>query len=158
MIHTGVTSTGCRRAARRRRSFTGGGRSRNAPGWRGRSGARARGAAAGPCGAVRATEDRLEIDDGRSVDGLERAHAESRALDGEYPDLVQPDGVRAIRRAGGEHAGEGQRRVAPGVNLEDAAVGLVEPGEKEKLVPHLEIPGRGHDLWRELDPRIRRAL
>src|SRR5215470_8376381 len=34
MIHTGVTSTGCRRAARRIRSFTTAGRSRKTPGWR----------------------------------------------------------------------------------------------------------------------------
>ena len=67
-------------------------------------------------------------------------------------------GVRTVRRAGGEHAGERERRVAVRMHLEHAAIRLVQPGEEDELVADREMPGGEQDIRRELDPGIRRAL
>src|SRR6476660_9306563 len=119
MIHTGVTSTAWRRAARRIRSFTTAGRSRKTPGWRVSVAAFVR------------TEHRLEIDDRRSVDRLQRSDADPLLLDREHAHPVEPDRVRTVRRASGEDAGERPRGIAPGMDLEDGPVRLVEPGQDQ---------------------------
>ena len=80
------------------------------------------------------------------------------ALDCEDLDAVQADGVRSIRRAGGEDAGDWPGRVAPGVDLEHEAIGLVEPGEDDDLVSGSQPGGRWKDIRLERDPRVRGAL
>src|SRR5512144_969465 len=136
MIHTGVTSTGCRRAARRIRAFTPRGRSRNAP-------RLARGASG-----LAALEDGLEVEHRGAVDVLERTHPESTFLHRPDPDPMEPDRVRAVRRAGAEHAGERTRRVAPWMHLEDSALRLVQPRQDHELVVHDE-PGGAGDKFRQ---------
>jgi hypothetical protein len=147
MIQTGVTSTGCRRAARRIRSFTGQGRSRKPRPWRDP-----------PSQRPSVPEDRLQIDDRRAVDRLERPDADPPRLHREHPTRCSPTGLGRFRRPGGEDAGERSARISARVDLEDRPVCLVEPGQHQELVPRRERRGGVHHLRSKLDPCIRRAL
>src|SRR4030095_15888361 len=136
MIHTGVTSTGWRRAARRIRSFTAPGRSRHRPGLARRSNSESTWMVSASL-AVR-PEDGLEVDHRRPVDGLERTHADPRLLHGADAHPVQAHGVRTVRRAGGEDPGPRVVRIISRMDLEHGPIGLMQPGEDEKIVARPE--------------------
>ena len=80
-------------------------------------------------------EDRLEVDDRRAVDRLERTDADPPRLDGEDAHPVEPHRVGTVRRAGGEDARERASGISPRVDLEDRPVRLVEPGEDQRARP-----------------------
>src|SRR5579859_670117 len=62
-------------------------------------------------------QDRLDVDDRGAVERLDRADAQAGAVDRADRDRVQADRVGAIRRAGGEHAGERVAAIRARVNL-----------------------------------------
>ena len=63
---------------------------------------------------------------------------------------MEPDGVRPVRRPGGEYASQGAGCRESGMDLEDVPAGLVEPGQYDHWVTDFqafETLGCGfHDL------------
>src|SRR5215472_17647165 len=89
--------------------------------------------------AALAFENRLDVDDRGSVDGLEGVDLEPvLVVYAQEPCAVEADGVGAVGGAGGEDSGERVAGVGAGVDLEGVAVGLVEPGEDPDLVAGAE--------------------
>jgi len=72
---------------------------------------------------VRLLEDRLDVDDGRSVDRLDRTDAQAVAVDRAHGDRVKPQRVGPIRRARREHAGQRVARVGSRVRLRATLAG-----------------------------------
>ena len=64
--------------------------------------------------AVEPGQHRLDVDHGRAVDRFDRSDDQAVFLDAEQLDLVEPDGVRPIRRPGGEDTRRGRRRSSRG--------------------------------------------
>ena len=83
--------------------------------------------------AVDAAEHRFDVDDRSAVERLEVVHADARAVDLRDADAVEPDRVRAIRRARGEHAVLAAAHVAARVHAQHVAARAIEPGEHEQI-------------------------
>jgi hypothetical protein len=103
-------------------------------------------------------EDWLQVDDGRSVDGLQVAHLHSGALHTEDRDAVQTDRVGPVGRPGGEHAGLRAATVTSRVHDKHVAAGAVQPGDDKELRPDLETTETVRHLTVEDQPGVRRTF
>jgi hypothetical protein len=79
-------------------------------------------------------------------------------FDGEHGDAMQPDRIGPIGRTRREDAGQGIGRIRTRDHLQRLAIGLMQPGEQDDLLPHFQIPDRLDKLRPHLDACVRRAL
>lgn len=101
---------------------------------------------------------RLDIEDRRSVDALQRVDANAISGDLKHFDLVNADRVRPIRRTRGKHAGERSVRDALGMNLKCLAIRLVQPRKQDQFNAHADPEQRRLVSRVEFEPRFRRVL
>ena|ERR1051326_5823978 len=79
-------------------------------------------------------EYRLDVDDGRAVDGFNWADEHTVLDDFTYSHAVKADGIRTVGRAGGKYAVKALAGVGAGMNLQRFPSRLVQPGEDDDLV------------------------
>ena len=76
----------------------------------------------------------LEVEDGGAVDRLEGVDMDGGGgFDVDDGDAMKADWVRSIGRSGCEDSGEGDPFVVHRMGLQDAAVGLMQPGHHDQL-------------------------
>src|SRR5215213_4016210 len=107
---------------------------------------------------VDAPEDRFDVHDGCAVQRLEVRDPQSRSVDVEHSDPVQPDRVRPVRRAGREDAVLAAGGIPARVHLEHVARRAVEPGQHQQLVAGRDPVEPVGDALREHQPRLGRSL
>src|SRR5262245_61760678 len=104
------------------------------------------------------TEQRLDIDDRRSIDRFQGRDPEPRTGDLQDRDPVEPDRVGAIGGARREHTL--QRYIDPParVHPKHVAARVVQPGEHYELVSHGDAGESRSDRGGELQPGLGSAL
>src|SRR6185312_12489983 len=108
--------------------------------------------------AVLRREDRLEVEDRRAVERLDRPDLEARAGDPADRHAMEADGVRAIGRARREHARQPAATIAARMDLQPVASRAIEPGEDDELVTGRDPGQRGREGAANLEPGVGRAL
>ena len=103
-------------------------------------------------------EHRFHVDDRRTVDGFQVAHAHARAVNLENRDPVQPDRVRPVRRARAEHALKRVGGVSPRMDDQHVAPRTIEPRQHDDLVTDPQVPQPFADPVLERQPGLRRSL
>lgn len=79
-------------------------------------------------------QDRLDIDDGCSIDRFQVVHPQAALLfDAEHFHSVQPHRVGPVGRTGRKNACKGIRGIMPRMDLQDVTLGLMEPGKHENF-------------------------
>lgn len=84
--------------------------------------------------------------------------ASTRILVGGHRDAMKPDRVWPVGRARGEHPGEREAFVVPGVHLQDRPVGLMQPREDDQLSAGRDPVQRRRELRIDLEGRLGAAL
>src|SRR5690348_1091311 len=105
-----------------------------------------------------ARKHRLDVDDGRAVNGFDGANAEAISGDLADYDAMQAERVGTVRGARGKDAMESVPGIRARINLEHVAAGAVQPGDNDDLVAGTEavegVGGEGADF----KPGVGRAL
>src|SRR5262249_21638549 len=104
--------------------------------------------------AFAAGQHRLDVDDGRTVDGLEGADLDPAAAQLEDAYAVEADRVGPIGRARREDAGQRPRGIPAGMDLQHIPSALVQPGQNEDLLPGSEPIERIDNALVELQPGV----
>jgi hypothetical protein len=71
---------------------------------------------------------------------------------------MHSDGIRTVRRAGGEDAGQGIAQVVARVHRQHLAGRLVEPGENQQVLTGCDPVQAAQEVWLDLYSRVGRAF
>jgi len=103
-------------------------------------------------------QDWFDINDRRSVDGLDGTDSQTILDDLPHGDLMKPNGIGPVWGARCEHPGKSSFRIRPRVNLENITIRSVKPSQDDDLVTRRQTIQSLREARTNRNPDIGRTL
>jgi hypothetical protein len=100
------------------------------------------------------SDDRLDVNDRRTIQGVQALHVKPVALPPEKGHLGHPDAVGAIWAPGGEHAPKRDAGIPFGMHFQGTTLGAVQDVKDDELPDLLDAKKAFLELWEYLDDRF----